>query len=100
MSGGVHGALCGPRLVRRLVIGEPLAFDAEQSAGGASSIINAKLDAIAIAEIELGEIAVQMPLVTMLVDASHPALEHREETLDRIGVHVAAHVFLGAVIDG
>ena len=39
----------------------------------------AKLDAMVVAEIEFGQIAMQMLLVAMLVHATHSALEDREE---------------------
>lgn len=37
---------------------EPLALDAAQSAIRAEGIVNAQLDAIAVSEIELGQVAV------------------------------------------
>lgn len=36
----------------------------------------------------------------MLVDALHPALEDAEIAFDRVRRHVAAHVFLKAVVHG
>src|SRR3990167_6442721 len=40
-----------------------------------------------------------MLLAAMLVNALHAALEDRIEALDRIRVVIAAHVFLGLVVD-
>ena len=45
-------------------------------AAGALGVIDPELDAVRIAEIEFGEVAVQMGLTTMLIDARHPALEN------------------------
>ena len=47
--------------------------------------MDAKRNAVAVAKIELGEIAVQVLLAAMLVDALHPAFEDREEALDGVG---------------
>lgn len=58
----------------RLGIGEPLAFDALKEFGGTRGVINAELDAVAVAEIELGEIAVQVSLADRMVGSVDPAL--------------------------
>src|SRR6266508_2411643 len=97
-------ALClllpyGCSLTRRS-IGEALADDAPDGALGALYVIYAKSDAVAIAEIELGEIAVQVFLAAMLVHAFHAALEDRVEPFDGVGVGEATHVFINGMIDG
>jgi hypothetical protein len=41
-----------------------------------------------------------MPVAAMLTNALHAALENRIIASDRVGVHIAAHVFASGVIDG
>ena len=83
-----------------LPVGEPLADDALNGPRSALNVIYAKPDAIGIAEIELGSIAVQMFFAAMLVHALHAALEHRIVILDGVGVRVTARPFFGVVIHG
>ncbi len=52
---------------------------------GALDILNAYCGAIVVTEIEFRQIAVQVLLGTMLIDAAHSALENREVAFDRIG---------------
>ena len=47
----------GLLLVRSRFIGEALALDSRESEVGAGHIVNAKLHAVAVAKVELGEIA-------------------------------------------
>lgn len=56
-------------------IGQPLAYRATDRAIGALAVVNPELGAVAVAEIELCQIAVQVLLGAMLVDALHAALE-------------------------
>jgi hypothetical protein len=51
-----------------------------------------------LSEVELGEVAVKVALGTVLLDAGHSALEDREKAFDGVGMRVAAHPFLFAVI--
>jgi len=55
--------------------------------------------AVAVAEIKFRDIAVKVLLLAMLIDALHAALEHAVIALDRVRMHVAAHVFFLAVVD-
>ena len=41
---------------------------------------------------------VQVLFLTVLINAAHTALKHAEIVLDRIGVHVAAHIFASGVL--
>src|SRR5580704_17140899 len=50
----------------------------------ARHVIYAKPNAVAIAEIELAQITVQVLLAAMLVHAFHTELEYREISLDRV----------------
>ena len=71
---------------------------AQQRTFGAAGIVNAKLDAVRVAEIELGEIAVQMPLAAMLIDANHAALEDGEKALGGIAVNGNAGQVIGPTV--
>ena len=52
----------------------------------AFAVFDAESRAAVVAEIELGEVAVQVGLAAMLIDAVHAALEDREHVLDGVGV--------------
>src|SRR5689334_13996249 len=71
--------------VTSLPVGQPLPNDALQRLLGARHVIHTPRDAVAIAEIELREIAMQVLLFAVLVDALHAALEDRIEALNRVG---------------
>src|ERR1051325_10164381 len=88
------------RLPVSLSIGEPLAGCATDPQPGPLDVIEAELDAMRIAEIKLGQIAVQVRGRDMMVGADHAALEDREIALNRVGVGVAAYILLDRVIDG
>src|SRR5580693_7722031 len=66
-------------------ISKPLADDTLHRSRGTFHVIYAEPNAIAIAEIVLGEITMQMLLAAMLVDALHAALENREIAFNRVG---------------
>jgi hypothetical protein len=59
---------------------------------GAHGIIDAETDTVLVPEIKLRQIAVQVLLGAMLVDAHHSALEYRID-LDRVGVGIVANVY-------
>jgi len=84
----------------RLPVGKALADDAPDRALSAFDIVDAQGDPVAVAEIKLGEIAVQVFLAAMLVDAAHPALEDREKAFNGVGMCRAAHVLVDRVVDG
>jgi hypothetical protein len=81
-------------------IGQPLADNTADRSLGALLVFDAESRAVVIAEIEFGEIPVQMPLVTMLVDAAHATLEHGKEALGGVHMSLAAHPLFVAVVDG
>jgi hypothetical protein len=58
-----------------LSIGQTLAADGRERHGSAGVVVDAESRAGVVAEIEFREVAVQMGLAAMLVDAAHPALE-------------------------
>jgi hypothetical protein len=51
----------------------------------AGNIVNAKRNAVAVPEIELAQISVQVLLSAMLKDAFHSALKDRIVTFDSVG---------------
>src|SRR5207248_1424242 len=82
--------LSRPRCTRSL-IGQPLSLSPFDGAHRAHHVVNAKGDAVAVPKIELTQVAVQVAIAAMLVDAAHPAFEDREEAFDRVGVRVPAN---------
>src|SRR5579863_4139833 len=74
-------------------IGQSLASGGHNGAVGTFVIFDAEGRAVAIAEVKFGEIAVQMPLTAMLVDAPHPTFEDRIEAFNGVGVRLASHIF-------
>jgi hypothetical protein len=103
-SYGVFLTLCrllpyGRSLISRS-IGEAFPNDTFDRTLGALYVIYAEPDAIAIAEIEFGKIAVQVFFAAMLIDAFHATFEDREIAFNCVGVDDPAHVFANAVIDG
>src|SRR5580704_14514405 len=88
-----------PSATRRR-IGEALALRADQSAVGASQIIDTERGPIVVSEIEFGCVTVQMRLAHMEVAAEHAALEDRKVVLDGVGMpELGADIFLGGVVD-
>ena len=53
-----------------------------------------------IREIELGQVQRQVLFADAVECSHHTAFQEAEESLNRVGVNVAAHVFLCAVVDG
>ena len=70
-------------------IGDALAADARQGASGSAAIVNAVRNTVAIAELKLGEAAMQVLLAAMLIHALHAVLEDGECSLDRVRVDSA-----------
>ena len=62
----------------RLPVHQPLAFNATDRGEGAVDVAIAERDAVIVAVIELGKVAVQMLLFAVLVHATHSAFEDRE----------------------
>src|SRR6516162_7656554 len=70
-------------------VGQPLTLDALDRAISTSGIVNTKSDSVAIAEIELGEVAVKVRLADVEITPVDPAFQQREEAFD--GVDVCFH---------
>lgn len=67
-------------------IGQPFARYAAKGAVGAFHVIDSELDPVAVAEIKLREIAMQMLLANVEIAAVDAAFQQREEPLDGVGV--------------
>jgi hypothetical protein len=80
-------------------IGQSLTRDATQRAIGAYNVVNAEPDTIAILEIEFAQIAVQMTLATMLINASDASLENAVKAFNSVRVDEPAHIFIGFMAD-
>ena len=78
----------------RLVIGESLALGPLDGAVRAFCIVNAKAGTLVIAEIEFGQIPLQVGGGHMEIRSGDTALEDREVIFDGVGMpETAAHVF-------
>lgn len=69
--------------------GETLAHDTLEHVVAPLGVGHAKRNAVVIAEVELGKIAVKVMLGAMLVHAVHTALEDRERAVNGVGVNGA-----------
>ena len=80
-------------------IHQPAAGGTTQKCVDAGATIETASDATVVAEVEFREIAMQMWLATVLIDAEHAALEEAEGALDRVGVQIAAGVLTASMVD-
>jgi hypothetical protein len=102
-SGSLYGD--ARRSSTRLPIGQTSADGAHQRKLCSLHVLDAQCGTIAVTEIELGKIAVQVLLAAMLVNAFHAALEDAVEALNRIRVDrnarlaVRVAVFLPAMVN-
>lgn len=67
-------------------IGQPLALDALKRGNRPRCIAVAIRHAVVIPELKFGQIAMQVRLATVLIDALHAALEDAERALNRVRV--------------
>ena len=74
-------------------IGEPLALGANQSQIGAGRVLDPEFGTVGIAEVEFGQIPMQMGFTDVEVAAVDTALEDRKEAFDAVGIRVATNVF-------
>lgn len=79
------------------LVGEALADNALERLVGAHGIVNAQRNTSIVAEIKLLQVAVEVTLATVLVNALHAALKDREVAFDRVRGGGATDVFLGLV---
>ena len=66
-------------------VGEPTALRTLQAQRSAGGIVHAKLFAMAVAEIKLGQIAMQVGFADVLIHAVNAAFKDREETFNGVG---------------
>jgi hypothetical protein len=76
-------------LTKSLIL-QPLARESSQRAFCTLAILNTERRTIIVPEIEFSEIAMQMPLAAMLVDALHAAFEDAVVALDRVRMDLHA----------
>src|SRR6185437_17106361 len=81
------------------LIRQPLAFASLHGECGALHVINAKLGAGVLAEIELGQIPIKMLFIDVLVHADESALHDAEKAFERVHMHVATRPFKLGMID-
>ena len=86
-------------LVRRR-IGQALADGTFDGAIGALYVVDAELGAVVVAEIKFREIAIDVLLVDVLIDADQPALEHAKEAFKGVGVRIATDVLALGMVNG
>ena len=72
-------------------ISQPLALEASKRDVGPFHVIDAELGAGVLPEIELGQVAIKVLGIDVLINADDAALEDRKEPFEGVGVHVAAH---------
>src|SRR5258705_6964559 len=97
LSGTFFRSAIAHFLISRL-ISEPLSANAFDHLHGALLIVHAQPNPSIMPEIELCQVAMQVARAAVPVSAAHATLEDREVALDGVGVDVATHVFLGAVV--
>lgn len=73
------------------------ALECQRSPG---SVVDPELFAVAVAEIKLAQVTVQVSLAEMLVNAINATLQDREKSFDGVRMNEAAHVFVASVVDG
>lgn len=77
----------------RLPIHQALSGNALQRLVGAGGIIDAKGDAVRVAKIKFAQVAVQVLLRAVLIDALHAALENRKVAFNGIRGALATGIF-------
>ena len=60
---------------------------------------NIQASALVVPKIVFGKVALQMLRTNVVINASNAALHNREISLDCVGVHVAANIFIGLMAD-
>lgn len=93
-----YGAL-GLRFAISCLIRKALSSKALERDIGTLFVIDAKLDAGVLPEIELGKIPVKMLNIDVLVNADKAALQNRKEAFQRVGMRLAARPFELGMID-
>jgi hypothetical protein len=80
-------------------ISESLTREAYHRNASALHIVDAELGTGIHAEVEFSQVAVQVLLVHVLINADQSALEDREETFKGVGMYVAARPFAFGMVD-
>ena len=80
-------------------VGQTLALDASKGNLSAALIVDAKLGAGILPEVELGQITIKMLGIDVLIDADDAPLEDPEEPFKGVSVNVAARPLILGVVD-
>jgi hypothetical protein len=80
-------------------IGQTFAGETTKGLAATLPIIAAVRDPVIVAKLELGNVAMQMLLGAVLIDALHAPFENRERAFDRVGMNAATAIFASAVIE-
>src|SRR5271157_2033690 len=75
-AGGLRVGIGFAHLPTSRSICKPLSDDTLERPVRALNIINTEADAVVIPKVKFGDVAVEMSLTAMLIDALHPPLEH------------------------
>src|SRR5882672_6620867 len=89
--------LLGDSSLHWLAISQPLAIRRLNRLNDALPI---RQIAAVVAELELGQVAVQVLLADRVINPVDPALHDGEVAFHRVGGHVTARVFLSRMVDG
>ena len=74
------------------MVGEALTADAFCNVGNSFRVTHSQGRPVIVPEIKFREIAMQVLLATMLVNALHSPFEDRKHAFNRIGVNVTANI--------
>ena len=81
------------------MISEALAFSSLHGERGALYVINSEPRAGILPEIKLGQVAVKVLGIDVLINADQAALHDAKEAFQRVHMHVAARPFILGMID-
>jgi hypothetical protein len=100
MSGdSLKSDISGLHFFLSCLIGQTLPDHAFERDLGPLHIVDAEFGTGVLAKVELGQIAIKVLRVHVLINADQPALEDREEALQRVHMHVAARPFILGMIN-
>jgi hypothetical protein len=87
------------RLDTNCFVSEPLALAAADRNSRALTVVDAKLDAGVVPEIEFSQVPLEMLAVDMLIGADQAAFEDRKEAFEGVGMHVIPRPLEFGMID-
>jgi hypothetical protein len=72
------------------LVGQSLAACAEDGEVGALDVVHPQLDPVGVAEVELGQVAMQVGFADVKIHAVNPALENGEIPFGGVGVPIVS----------